>query len=662
MICTSIQYRNLEAIFDALDEPGVEMAEIRLDLCPLTLEEIDELFSDSDFPLVATCRIGEGMPSAVAEARLMRAIEAGAAFVDVELEAPPMMSKRLRREARESGCRMIRSYHDFSGTDSTEAIKALVEKCLHLGADIVKLVTTASGQADINRVMSLYDTFEPGRLIAFCMGETGRESRVECLRKGAPFTYAALAPGEETAPGQWLTANLSAKVYGNLRMPGYHAMDRDPEGIRMPCSKSFAQRAIIAASLARGVSHLEGYSPCGDNESALAVARALGADVSCSGRTLTIRGIGATPGCFTGSELHTGESGFLTRLMIPTMALLGSGPVRLTGEKTLLTRPLAGAHAIMEAFGVTLESESDPVRVPLTVRGSLEPGLASISGKDGSQLISGLLTALPLCAESSTVHVTDPKSLPYLFMTADVLKRFGIRIESEMEGDEIFMETQDWDHCTELTFRIRGGQRLHAADLDLEGDWSAAANFLVAGAVFGQAELTGLDTDSLQADLSIMDILMEAGASMSQMDDNGAIHVQRAPLTAFDVDAANCPDLFPILAVLAAFCQGTSHISGASRLVHKESNRAQAILDMLNRMGVFARLKGDCLHVEGHSLAQRLLTGMLLKGGRYTSLHDHRMVMALMVASLGADAPVEIDDTACVAKSFPSFLELFETL
>jgi 3-phosphoshikimate 1-carboxyvinyltransferase len=220
-----------------------------------------------------------------------------------------------------------------------------------------------------------------------------------------------------------------------------------------------------------------------------------------------------------------------------------------------------------------------------------------------------------------------------------------------------------------MVFKVKGGQKYKAADIDLECDWSAAANFLVAGAIFGKVELEGLDTTSLQADLSIMDILMDAGASLSQLDgDKGNITVQRAPLKAFSIDASNCPDLFPIISVLAAFCQGTSRIAGVGRLANKESDRAKAIVDMLTQMGVEVSVEGDEMVIEGHSLAQRLLpsvvpsTPALLKGGTYTSCKDHRMVMALKVASLGADSPIVIDDETCVAKSFPQFNELFSRL
>ena len=434
--------------------------------------------------------------------------------------------------------------------------------------------------------------------------------------------------------------------------------------VAIPSSKSFAQRAIIAAALADGVSHLSGYTPCGDNEAAVSVARDLGAEVNANGSGLEIRGIAASPGCIDINALHTGESGLLTRLMIPLLPMISKSPVRMTGEKTLLDRPLKGAEEMMSAFGVNMESESGDCRIPLTVTGPLHSGQAEISGRYGSQLISGLLMALPLADKYSKVTVREPKSIPYMFITLDVMKKFGVRVGNEMMGDREFMESGgDWSLCSEMLFKVKGGQRYRAADFAIEGDWSSAANFLVAGALFGKVEISGLDTASLQADLSIMDILMEAGASLSQTGDHlGPVTVQRAPLTAFDVDASNCPDLFPIISVLAAFCQGTSRISGTDRLAHKESDRGQAILDMLLKMGVNASIEKNTLIIEGHSLASRLLEGNLLKGGRYTSSHDHRMAMALKVAEMGADGPVEIDDTACVAKSFPTFFDLYSSL
>ena len=715
MICTTIINKNLECVLAALEQ--CEMAEIRLDSCDLSMKDIDECFS-SDVPLVATCRVADVManePSLqdetltpqsreikaaqIAERRLCQAIEAGARYVDVEIEAPKQMSKRVRNVAHENGTVFIRSYHDFEGTASVDALRTLVVKCHYHGADMVKIATMASSQEDAERVLSLYEwcdgmagtdmeNLSNGGLIAFCMGEEGRDSRLECLRRGAPFTYAAMDGDEAVAPGQWTMSEMMDAVYGEVsyvlgtKQQGICTRYPQVGPLSVPCSKSFAQRAIIAAALADGVSHLSGYTPCGDSEAALAVARALGADVQQEGSMIIVKGIGASLGSVKGlSAVHVGESGLLTRMIIPLMAQLCEGPVDITGEKTLLKRPLTGAREILEAVGCGVkeilrcaqDDREDAVRVPLTVEGPLKSGgRVDISGKHGSQLITGLLMALPFAQKNTTLVVSEPKSIPYIFITLEVLKKFGVKIGNEMLGGRDFLESDgDWSLCTEMVFKVKGGQRLKATDINLEGDWSAAANFLVAGAIFGKVEVAGLDTTSLQADLSIMDILMDAGASLSQVDGaRGNIAVQRAPLRAFNVDASHCPDLFPIISVLAAFCQGTSRIAGLGRLANKESDRATAILNMLTQMGVEAHRDGDELVVKGYSLVQRLLgqsegkSGQpgLLKGGEYSSHHDHRMVMALKVASLGAESAIVIDDEDCVAKSFPTFNEQFTLL
>lgn len=712
MICTTIQNRTLEEIIGLLEgsEPRIQMAEIRLDRCPLDIEEIESLFSSSDTPLVATCRVvddGNGTWEE-AEEKLTAAVEAGAAFLDLEIEAPKEVGKRLRRACTEYGTTMIRSSHFFAGTPSDDVLRNTVEKCRKFGGEIVKIAAMAKSGEDVARVLGLYSqeqtTQRQAELIAFSMGETGRASRLECLRLGSPFTYAALNDNEAAAPGQWTYSEMIAAVYGERRP--LHC----DTALNMPASKSFAQRAIIAAALADGESRLEGYSPCGDNEAAIEVAKALGAEVrvetagvrsdlsdsstdTATGTTLTIKGAGSSVNM--PDKLNVGESGLLTRLMIPIVAALGKGqPIEIDGIGTLPARPLKGASEIMAGFGTVLRplNPAPEVHVPLTVQGPLLSGKTSVSGKGGSQLISGLLMALPLLPGDSTLHIHDPKSIPYMFITADVLRRFGIRIGSEMEGGEDFLETQDWSLCTGITFKIKGGQKYSPAAFNIEGDWSAAANFLVAGALFGDVRLTGLDTTSLQADISIMDILMEAGASLSQIEDEpqdeesanvkdsndneaadaqeanapqghrGLITAQKAPLRAFDTDLNNCPDLFPIVAILAAFCHGRSNIQGFKRLASKESDRGAAILNMLTQMGVEASAAGDILSITGESVESRLLNGHLLKGGEYTSSHDHRMAMALTVASWCADSPIQIDDTSCIAKSFPAFLDAYRLI
>lgn len=654
MICTCIQHKSYEEILDILSRPEVEMAEIRLDLCELKDDEIEDLFSNSDTPLIATCRTCTEVPADEAERRLSLAIRSGARFADLEIEAPVAQSKRFRNLCEENGTEIIRSYHNFSETPSDEVLQMALARCFRYGADIAKIVTTCNSAEDAMRTEGLYscilediDSLE-GRLIAFGMGEEGRASRLECLRRGAPFTYAALTEGEGTAPGQWTTSEMTYALYGRTATESKQFQPWHREGLRVPASKSFAQRAIIAAALADGCSHLRGYSPCADSEGAIKVARALGADVRLEGDTLCITG---TAGKINVPEsLHVGESGLLTRLMIPILAACGNGNSSITGEGSLLRRPLGQAGEIMASFGVLLSDN----HVPLTIKGKLVPGTGDISGKGGSQLISGLLMALPLCSKDSNIFVNEPKSIPYMYITLDVLRHFGIHTRSEMEGDAEMLEQQDWSYCTGISFKLRGGQHYKAADFDIEGDWSAAANFMVAGAIFGSAEIQGLDEKSLQADLAITNILVDAGAIVSQTED-GCIGVRKAPLEAFTTDLNNSPDIFPIAALLAAFCSGESRLSGLGRLGSKESDRAEAITAMLSQMGVAVRTEGDDLLVTGESLSSRLLGGRMLKGGSYSSHHDHRMVMALRVAELGAESPIVIDDEACVSKSFPGF-------
>ena len=209
MICISLQNKTYGQILEVLADPSVEMAEIRLDRCSLTDEEISELFSQSDTPLIATCRIAESGSEQEAERRLHLAVEAGARFADLEIEAPAPVSKRFQQFCRRHGTEIIRSYHNFEETPDEGVLQMALARCFRYGADIAKVVTTCKDQEDADRIEALYtivlegvDSLQ-GRLVAFGMGEAGRQTRLECLRRGAPFTYAALNEAEAAAPGQW---------------------------------------------------------------------------------------------------------------------------------------------------------------------------------------------------------------------------------------------------------------------------------------------------------------------------------------------------------------------------------------------------------------------------------------------------------------------------
>lgn len=676
MICVSIQHKSVRQTVEILKK--VEMAEIRLDLCDFDDEQIQTIFQ-SDTPLIATCRASDGN-FRDSERKLLLSIQAGARYADLEIEAPKSTSKRIAEACASWGTTLIRSFHDFEGTPSLEELKAIVDKCRHHDGDVVKIVTTVRSEEEAARVMELYKYYTPESLVAFAMAWSpdapmatskqqagsprdvpvrfsseatavlSAQTRLGCLRKGAPFSYAALDDGDATAPGQIPYSEMYRKVYGDRKAV-------NTGKIRIPASKSYAQRAIVAAALADGRSTLTGFTPCGDSLAALEVAQTLGAKVTrkrgtAGTTTLEIQGIGAIP---SGAVINVGESGLLTRLMIPLAAELSSGAVLIEGRGTLLTRPLKDAQATLNALGAKLSGET----VPLTVQGPLKPGRIEIDGSKSSQLISGALMALPLCQKNSTLHIKNPTSIPYIYMTMDILRKFGIKLRSEMYGGREVLE-QEWDRCTDIIVKIRENQRYRAAELNIEADWSSAAVFLAAGAIFGETAIDGLDTTSLQADLTMLDLLMDAGASLSQLEEpTGLIVAKKSPLQAIGADLSNCPDLFPVVSVLCAFCQGKSVLEGTQRLIHKESNRADGILEMLTKMGVRVKMKDNSMEIWGESLASRIMNGRLLKGGQYSSSHDHRMVMALRLAELGASEPIEIDDTECVAKSFPEFNEIW---
>ncbi|MDT8390421.1 MAG: 3-phosphoshikimate 1-carboxyvinyltransferase [Lentisphaeria bacterium] len=389
-----------------------------------------------------------------------------------------------------------------------------------------------------------------------------------------------------------------------------------------PASKSYAQRAVAAALLAPGRSHLAGISLCDDTEAAIAVARNLGADISLRERTLTIDG-GFAPG---EALLNCGEAGLCIRMFTP-IAALSPVPLTLTGHGSLVTRPLDDLEAPLTQLGASFSSTGGCL--PLTVQGPLKGGDAAIDGSLSSQFITGLLMACPLARHDTRLRVSNPKSLPYLDMTLEVLAAFGIEIT----------------HDNYQVFHIPGRQTFTPTDYAVEGDWSGAAFPLVAGAVAGRVQVDGLNPDSRQADRAILRALEACGAGLRITPDS--VTVESAPLRAFAFDATHCPDLFPPLAALAAYCEGVTTLRGVERLKHKESDRGTAIQKEFSKMGVTIKLDGDTMVITGGKPAAATVD----------SHGDHRMAMAAAVTALAASGPVDIQNPACVAKSYPGFFD-----
>lgn len=394
-----------------------------------------------------------------------------------------------------------------------------------------------------------------------------------------------------------------------------------------PCSKSYAQRALAAALLTEEPVVLRNLEFCDDTRSAMRCIETLGATIEqADPTTLSIRG-GLTP---RGNRLDVGESGLSTRLFTPIAALCPT-PVTIVGRGTLLSRPMTMMLDPLRQLGVTVRDNGG--FLPIEVCGPMRGGEVEVDGSVSSQFITGLLLALPRAGHDTTLHVHDAVSTPYLDMTLDTAQRFGIEICQ-----------RDYEE-----FYIPGNQRYGTTYFSIEGDWSAAAMLLVAGATAGEITVRNVSMLSKQADTAICTALVRAGAAViNETDSVTAVH---RPLHAFEFDATNCPDLFPALAALAAAAEGVSVIRGTSRLEYKECNRAEAICEEYGKLGIEVDLsEEDVMKIRGGAI----------HGARTRSHGDHRMAMSLAVAALRSDGAVTIEGAESVAKSYPRFFEDLE--
>lgn len=396
-----------------------------------------------------------------------------------------------------------------------------------------------------------------------------------------------------------------------------------------PASKSQAHRLLICAALGQGETRLrcEGFSK--DIQATAACLRGLGAEIDRAGDELLIAPI--RPGRGDGI-LPCGESGSTLRFLLPLAGALGlEAEFRMEGQ--LPHRPLHPLWELLEAGGMTLRQEG----ARLICRGKLHSGDYALPGNVSSQFISGLLLALPLVEGDSTLRVTTPlESADYVAMTEEALRLSGIR----WEGDA-------------LCRRIPGSQRpaLPPA-VTVEKDWSAAAFFLSMGAL-SPAGITvrGMDEGSRQGDKRILDLLEGFGAEISR--GAAGITVRRGTLRGCRIDAAQIPDLVPVLSTVAAAAEGETRIVHAQRLRLKESDRLKTTAAMLRALGAEAEETEDGLRIRGKGS---------LPGGTADAAGDHRIAMSAAVAASAALGSLTVLGAQCAEKSYPRFWEDLEKL
>jgi 3-phosphoshikimate 1-carboxyvinyltransferase len=396
-----------------------------------------------------------------------------------------------------------------------------------------------------------------------------------------------------------------------------------------PASKSSMQRACAAALLHKGTTHIHNAGISNDDKAALNIIQQLGATIIFKNDFVEIISNGFGTNISEDKTINCGESGLSIRMFSP-IAALSSSTIKIIGEGSLQKRPMDFFDEIFPQLEIDIISTNG--KLPLQIKGPLQPKNITIDGSLSSQFLTGLLFAFGEAAtETVTISVIDLKSKPYIDLTLNVMANFGFNIVND-NYERFIIHPKIIKENEEIEYTV-------------EGDWSSASFLLVAGAIAGSVKLSGLDINSTQADKAIMEVLKLCGAKINISKD--FIEISKTDLQAFEFDATDCPDLFPPIAALAAYCKGTTKIKGIHRLAAKESDRAKTLQDIFGKMGINILLENDEMIIEGG----------IVKSAEVSSHHDHRIAMAAAVAALRAEGKITITEADAINKSYPHFFE-----
>lgn len=399
--------------------------------------------------------------------------------------------------------------------------------------------------------------------------------------------------------------------------------------LRVPSSKSVSHRALILGALSPGVSRISGIDDSRDLRATREAMESLGASFRDLGNGVwEVSGVRKYT---TEAKIDCGESGSTLRFMIPIAAALAER-AEFIGEGRLPTRPI---DTILEIFDQAKTSYTYPGQLPLVTEKRFEMPLAfSLDGHISSQFFTGFLLTAPIAQRELTLGIRGKlESEPYVELTREAMKAFGVEVER-----------------TETGYFIPGGQAYVQADYDVEADFSQAAFWVVAGLI-GEHPLClrGLNKNSTQGDRAVLAIASEMGGRWEWKGDD--LWVYPSKTQGVVIDARDVPDLIPVLAVLAAVSEGETQVINAARLRIKESDRLASTTKELTALGVQIEELEEGLVIRG---------GSGLTGGCVDSWNDHRIAMALGIASLRASGSVELTGSEAVNKSYPHFWDEFQ--
>jgi len=399
--------------------------------------------------------------------------------------------------------------------------------------------------------------------------------------------------------------------------------------VNIVSSKSLSHRYMICAGLAQGTSHISNMLQSKDLEATKLALENLG--VVFEHESITSSNLNPKH-----KHVHCFESGSTLRFMIPIYMLFHKTTV-FTGEGMLPTRPLSVYDDLFKQKHLYFKRlEKD--ELPLEVKGPLRPGYYHMRGDVSSQFISGMLFALPLLKKDSVIELTTPlESKGYIDLTMDVLTRFGIHIL-----------------YTPPFLYIKGNQTYQPIKGSVEGDYSQAAFFMVAGLLSGDITIGGLNPLSKQGDMYIVEAIKKMHGKIEYHEMDRMYKISKSETKGTTIDLKDIPDLGPILMVLAAFSEGQSIFLNCDRLKIKESDRLDAMYQNLKKAGIQVEV----------TPYQTVIHGVKDIDGDVTldGYHDHRIVMALSILSLKAKKPITITGSEAINKSFPTFFEVLRSI
>ena len=402
-------------------------------------------------------------------------------------------------------------------------------------------------------------------------------------------------------------------------------------------SKSYTHRALCVGLLAEGESEISRPLQSLDTQATLDAVKILGGGTEETKGSWQITGNG---GNFKprGNVIDAKNSGTTIRLM-SAIAALSPEPVRLTGDKSVLARPMGPLIEVLGELGVTARCEGKGGRPPVVVGGGIDGGDVRITGAVSSQFISALLLACPYAREPVDLVVEEePRSKPYIQMTLEVLKAAGGKVKHDSSLSE---------------FKIPGGQVFSSIDYEVPGDFSSAAFALGAAALTeSSVRVNGLDVQDVQGDKRILDLLKEFGADVAVKGKTVEV-TGTGSLDGIEADCGDTPDLVPVLAVLGAAADGRTALTNVPHLRFKEVDRLHALATELKKLGARVEELPDELRIRG---------AKQLRGGQFNSYGDHRMAMAMVVAGLAAKGETLVDGAESIPVSYPSFVEDFRKL